>query len=316
MRIVFLGTPEFAINCLDALCKSKHEIVAVVTQPDKPSERGNKIQFSPVKIYAMNNNIPLFQFPKISRDGVVDLTALHPDIMITVAYGQILSQAVLDIAKYGVINVHASLLPKYRGASPIQTAIMRGDTETGVTIMQTDIGLDTGDILGTVSTEITSSDTAGDLSNRLSTLGANLLLEVLEKIENGTIEKFRQEHISATITKKITKADCFINWNKSTREIKCLIHSANPSPYAHTNLEGEPVKLLRAKEVEFKLEENALGLEPGVVLETSSAKNGLFVRTGDGAIEIVEMQLAGGKVLPAKAILSGRKIKPLDKFGN
>lgn len=316
MRIIFLGTPEFAVKSLDALIQSKHQVVAVVTQPDKPSERGNKIQFSPVKIYAMQNNIPLFQFPKISRDGILDLKALHPDIMITVAYGQILSQAVLDIAKYGVINVHASLLPKYRGASPIQSAIMHGDTETGVTIMQTDIGLDTGDILASVSTEISGSDTTGDLSEKLSILGANLLLQVLEKIENGTVTRQKQEHISSTITGKITKSDCQINWNKSTREIKNLIHSANPNPYAHTFMGEMSIKMLRAKEVDFSLSESELSLEPGTILPSSSAKAGLFVRTGDGAIEIVQMQLTGGKMLPAKAVLSGRKIKPLDKLGS
>lgn len=315
MRIIFLGTPEFAVPCLDKLFKSKHQIVAVVTQPDKPSERGNKITFSPVKKYALSHNIPLFQFPKISRDGIVDLTSLHPDILITVAYGQILSQGVLDIAKHGVINVHASLLPKYRGASPIQTAIMHGDTETGVTIMQTDIGLDTGDILGTVTTEIKNTDTAGDLSERLSTLGAELLLEVLERIENGTVTRIKQEHISATITKKIIKSDCIINWNKSTREIKCLIHSANPSPYAHTTLGGAAVKMLRAAELDFELDSADSAAECGTVLSCSSAKLGLFVKTGDGAIKIEQMQLSGGKMLDSKAVLSGRKVKPGDVFG-
>ena len=229
MRIVFLGTPIFAVNCLDALVNSQHEVVAVVCQPDKPTERGNKIEFSEVKKYAIDHSIPLYQFPKISRDGVIDLKALEPDLMVTAAYGQILSQEVLSIAKHGVINVHASLLPKYRGASPIQTAIMHGDTETGVTIMKTEMGLDTGDIMGMVSTPIFEHETAGDLTARLSLLGANLLLEVIEQIENGTVKYIQQEQFNVTITSKIKKEDCLINWDKSAKEIKCLILQTCPN---------------------------------------------------------------------------------------
>ena len=205
MRIIFLGTPAFSVNSLDALVKSKHTVVAVVTQPDKPTERGNKIEFSAVKKYALANDIPLFQFPKISRDGVVDLKALEPDVMITAAYGQILSQEVLDIPRLGTINVHASLLPKYRGASPIQTAIINGDAETGVTIMKTEIGLDTGDIIDYVSTPIFEEETAGELSERLADLGSKLLLDVLDKLEQGTANLTQQEHINATVTSKISK---------------------------------------------------------------------------------------------------------------
>lgn len=314
MRIIFLGTPKFAATCLDTLLHSKHEIVAVVTQPDKPSDRGGKVQFSEVKQYAIANHIPLFQFPKISRDGLIDLKTLNPDIMVTAAYGQLLSQAVLDIPKFGVINVHASILPKYRGASPIQTAIMRGDTETGVTIMKTDIGLDTGDIIDITKTPIFENETTEDLSNRLATLGSNLLLEVLDKIENGTATYTRQEQINSTVTSKITKMDCIINWEKSTREIKCLIHASNPNPITRTDLGGQIVKILRAKNIDFELTEEDKNLDVGTVLPESSSKRGLFVKTGDGAIEITEMQLAGGKVLPAKVILNGRKVQPYDFF--
>ena len=234
MRIVFLGTPDFAVDCLDALMKSKHEVVGVVTQPDKPTERGNKIEFSAIKKYALANSIPLFQFPKISRDGVIDLKALEPDIMITAAYGQILSQEVLTIAPLGVINVHASILPKYRGASPIQAAIIHGDDETGVTIMKTEIGLDTGDIISVVKTPIFETETFGDLSTRLSKLGADLLLDTLDKLENGTATYEKQEHFNATITGKISKSDTAINWEKSSKEVKCLILGTNPNPVART----------------------------------------------------------------------------------
>lgn len=314
MRIIFLGTPEFGVKCLEALVESKHEVVAVVTQPDKPTERGNKIQFSPVKKYALEKNIPLFQFPKISRDGIVDLTALEPDIMITAAYGQILSQAVLDIAKYGVINVHGSILPKYRGASPAQSAIIHGESETGVTIMKTESGLDTGDIIDIVKTPIFENETAGDLLERLSKLGADLLLEVLDKLENGTATFTKQEHFDATITKKIDKTDSSINWEKSSKEIKCLILGTNPNPIARTLLNDVIVKIYRAKTIDFELDEECLKLETGTILPISSVKRGVFVRTGDGAIEILEMQLPGGKVLPAKQVMNGRKINPLDKF--
>ncbi len=314
MRIIFLGTPLFAVNCLDALVKSKHLVVAVVTQPDKPSERGNKIEYSEVKKYALENNIPLFQFPKISRDGIIDLKALEPDLMVTAAYGQILSQEVLDIPKFGTINVHASLLPKYRGASPIQTAVINGDTETGVTIMKTEIGLDTGDIIDTVKTPIFENETAGDVCERLSKLGAELLLEVIDKIEQGTAKYTHQEHINATVTSKLKKDDCNINWEKSTKEIRCLILGSNPNPIARTMLGNELVKIYRAKNSDIELTDEEKGLSVGTILPQSSVKKGLFVRTGDGVIEILDMQLPGGKILPAKQVLNGRKIKVYDQF--
>ena len=314
MRVIFLGTPEFAVNCLDALVKSEHEVVAVVTQPDKPSERGNKIEFSEVKKYAINNDIPLFQFPKISRDGVIDLNALNPDIMVTAAYGQILSQEVLDIPKYGTINVHASLLPKYRGASPIQTAIIKGETETGVSIMKTEIGLDTGDIIDFVKTPIFENETAGDLSQRLADLGAKLLLDVMEQIKNGTARYTKQEVVDVSITAKIKKEDCLINWDKSSKEIRCLILGTNPNPIARTVLEDQVVRIYKAKTIDFLLSDEEKELVPGTVLPKSSPRLGLFVRTGDSAIEITELQLPGGKILSGKVILNGRKIKPNDKF--
>lgn len=314
MRIIFLGTPEFAIDSLDALVQSKHDVIAVITQPDKPTERGNKIEFSCVKKYALANNIPLFQFPKISRDGVIDIKTLNPDLMVTAAYGQILSQDILSIPKYGIINVHASILPKYRGASPIQSAIIHGDNETGVTIMKTEIGLDTGDIIDVVKTPIFDTDTAGDLSSRLSILGANLLLDVIEKIENGTATYTKQEQFDATVTTKISKSDAVINWEKSTREIKNLIHGTNPNPIARTLFNDDLIKLYRAKQAEIELDDECLNLECGTILPISSAKKGVFVRTGDGAIEILEMQMPGGKILPAKQVINGRKINTYDKF--
>ena len=314
MRIIFLGTPEFSVKCLDSLYHSNHEIVAVVTQPDKPSERGNKIEFSDVKKYALEHNLSLFQFPKISRDGIIDLKALNPDIMITAAYGQILSQEVIDIPKYGIINVHASLLPKYRGAAPIQWAIINGETETGVTIMKTEIGLDTGDIIDMVKVPITETDTSADLSNKLADAGSKLLLEVLKQYENNNVNFIKQEQINATVTTKLKKEDCIINWNKSSKEIKCLILGANPNPVARTYLNGELVKIYRAKLLEFQLADDFSTLEPGTILPISSAKRGVFVKTSDSVIEITEIQLPGSKIMTATSALNGRKININDKF--
>jgi len=303
MRIIFLGTPEFAIPSLTKLINSRHEVVGVITQLDKPSGRGNKLKASPVKELALKHNLKVFQYEKISRDGLEDIKALNPDIMVTAAYGQILSQAIIDVPKYGIINVHGSLLPKYRGASPIQTSILNGDTETGVTIMQTEAGLDTGDIISTVSTNIDENETAGELSNRLAELGSTLLLETLDKIENGTTNPTKQHHTEATITKKITKEECMINWNKSAKQIKCLILGANPDPIAKTILGDNLVRIHRAKLANIPSSNKA----EGTIIEPSSAKNGVFVQCGQGVIEILEAQFPGGKVLDAKSLINGRK---------
>ena len=314
MRIIFLGTPSFAVNCLDALCNSRHEIVAVVTQPDKPSDRGNRVEFSAVKKYALDNGLALFQFLKISRDGVIDLRALNPDLIVTAAYGQILSQEVIDIPKYGIINVHASILPKYRGASPIQTAIINGDSKTGVTIMKTDIGLDTGDIISQVEVDIEADDTLGTMTEKLSIVGAKLLLETIDAIENGTATYEKQDNLHATVTHKIKKEDSVIIWGKSSKEIVSLIHGTNPSPIARTTLKGDVVKIYKAKEIDFILSEQDETLQSGSVLMCSSAKKGLFIRTGNTAIEILSMQFPGGKVLDGKSLINGRKVVVGDKF--
>lgn len=304
MRIIFLGTPEFALPSLEKLTQSHHEVIAVVTQVDKPSGRGNKLSPSPVKQFAMSKNIKVLQYEKISRDGVEELTNLNPDIMITAAYGQILSQAIIDIPKYGIINVHASLLPKFRGASPIQSAVLKGEKTTGITIMQTDIGLDTGDILSKITTEIRNDETAGELTARLAVLGGDLLLETLDLIEQGKTNPIKQYHADATITKKISKEDCLINWNKSAKEIKCLILGANPDPVARTMVNNEQVRIHRA--IEANLEETSLA--PGTIIEPTSVKNGVFVQCGQGVLEILEIQFPGGKVLPAKLLVGGRKL--------
>lgn len=310
MRIIYLSTPEFGLAGLKKLIESRHEVIAVVTQPDKPSGRGNKIIPSPIKEFALKNQIQVLQYEKISRDGNEQLKNLNPDIMVTAAYGQILSQAIIDIPKYGIINVHASLLPKYRGASPIQSAIMKGETTTGITIMQTEAGLDTGDILAVQSTEILPTETAGELGDRLSKIGADLLLDTLDKIENGTIVRTKQQHADATITTKITKEECLINFNKSAKQIRCLVMATNPDPVARCIYKDEQVKIYRAIETDLPNTD----ANPGVLVEPTSAKNGAFVQCGQGILEIVEAQFPGGKVLSGKQLVGGRKLNKGESF--
>lgn len=311
MRIIFLGTPEFSIPSLKAIHESKHELVAIVSQPDRVSARGNKIVLSPVKDYALKNNIPILQFDKISRDGVETISSLAPDLMVTASFGQILSQEIIDIPEFGIINVHASILPHYRGASPIQTAILNGDLETGVTIMQTEAGLDTGDIIAIKRLEINPTETAGELSERLASLGAETLMEVIEKIEKGSVEFVHQPHIEAKITRRIQKEEGNIVWAQSAKEIKNKILAYNPSPVAFTYLDGTPVKIYRAKIREDIAETKE---KVGTILELSSPKKGVFVQTGTGIIEILEVQFPNSKLLKATDALNGRKIKVGDCF--
>lgn len=311
MRVVFLGTPAFAVGSLEKLLNSKHNVIAVVTQPDKPSGRGNKVVPCPVKVFAQKQDIPVYQFAKIGRDGVDVLAKLKPDIMVTVAYGQILTQQIIDIPKHGIINVHGSLLPKYRGASPIQTAIMKGETETGITIMQTDIGLDTGDILAMQKLTIEESDTSETLGRKLSALGADMLIETLDNIEAGKVARIKQNHSDATFTTKIKKHDCIINWDKSAQQIKCLIMGANPDPVASTMLGDMVVKIYTASVCDLAITGS---FKNGEILPNSSVKTGAFVKCGSGALKLGQIQLPGGKVLEASQVLNGRKIKIGDIF--
>ena len=311
MRIIFLGTPEFSVPSLDAIFKSKHELVGVITRIDKSNERGNKVEFSPVKKYALKNNIPLFQFAKLSRDGVETIKELKPDLMVTASYGQIISQEILDIPTFGIINVHGSLLPMYRGASPIQTAILNGDSKTGVTIMKTEAGLDTGDIILTEEMDIKPNETAGELGARMSVVGANLLIRVIEQIENGTATYTKQSFIESSVTTRINKEDGKIIWSKSARQIKCQVLAQNPSPISFSYLNGELCKIYRAIE---NREIKSTNKPVGTVIEPTHVKKGIFVQTGSGVLEILELQKAGGKVLSAKDFINGRKIKLGDKF--
>ena len=306
MRIIFMGSPEYAIESLAALLNSKHQVIAVATQPDAPSGRGHKLAPSPIKKFAQSKGIPVLDYPKISRDGIAEIKEMQPDLIITVAYGQILSGELISVPKYGVINAHASILPKFRGASPIQAAIAAGETETGITIVQTELGLDTGDIILIKKTEIGENETAGELANRLAKLSASAILSALELIENGKVRPKPQNHEDASISTKLTKVDSIINWNKRAKQIKLQILSQNPSPISRSNIEGMQVKIYRA--------ELAKGLEntnvkPGTIVKPSSAKNGVFVQCGNGVLELKEVSIPNGKAMDAKNLMMSDKLK-------
>ncbi len=300
MKLVFLGTPDFAVKSLEAIIKSKHEILAVVTQPDKPVGRKAILTPSPVKVCALNNGLNVLQYNKISKEGIQDLKNLNPDIMVTCAFGQILSQEVIDIPRLGIINVHASLLPKYRGAAPIQYSILNGDKETGVTIMQTEIGIDTGDILAVSKTSIGENETAGELFDRLSDIGASLIVETLDKLEKNEIIPIKQDHSKATVVKMIKKEDAQIDWSKDGKTIKHLVLGMNPWPIAFTFIFGEKLKIFKCESIEGNFD------EAGTVVKVD--KNSFSVSCGNGAIEIQELQLEGGKRMSAHDFLLGRKI--------
>ena len=298
MKLIFLGTPDFAVPVLRAINNSKHEILAVVTQPDRPVGRKAIITPCAVKSEALNLGLKVLSYEKIRLEGVEDLRALNPDIMVTCAFGQILSQEILDIAKHGVINVHASLLPKYRGSAPIQYSVINGDSETGVTIMQTGLEVDSGDILLQSSLNIGEDETAGELFDRLSILGADLIVCALDKIERGEITPIKQDHSKATHVKMLRKEDGVIDFSKPAIEIKNLIRGLNPWPIAFTRYEDKTLKIFKAKVVEGS----------GVAGEVLSSDKTIIVATGDKALEIEELQLEGSKRMSAKEFLLGRKI--------
>lgn len=285
---------------LERIIASKHEILAVVTQPDKPVGRNNVLTPPPVKVCALKHGLKVLQYNKIRTEGVVDLKNLAPDIMVTCAFGQILSQEIIDIAPRGIINVHASLLPKYRGAAPIQYSVINGDTETGVTIMQTEAGIDTGDILSVEKTPIDPDETAGELFERLSELGAKLIVETLDKIEAGKITPVKQDETKATHVKMLTRETGKIDWTKSAKDIKNLVRGTNPWPAAHTFLNGKTLKIFAVNTLDGDFD--------GQIGEVLRADKKLVVKCGQGAVEILEIQAEGGKRMSATAFDAGRKI--------
>ena len=308
MRIVFMGTPEFAVPSLKALLDAGYGVVGVFTQPDRPVGRGHKLAACPVKKLAVERGVPVYQFERLrNEEGLACLRALAPDIVVTAAFGQILSQALLDVPKMGTVNVHASLLPAYRGAAPINWCILNGETRTGVTTMLTDAGVDTGAMLLRCETDIGEVETAAELSVRLSQLGAELLIETLKGYIAGEIAPIPQDERLASRQPMLKKEMGLIDWTRSAKEIACQARGLDPWPSAYTDYLGGTLKIYRACPVEGEG-------DPGTVLR-SSAKEGLFVACGEGALEVLEMQAPGGKRMNARAYLAGKKIEPGTKFG-
>ena len=238
MRIVFMGTPEFGVPSLEALVRAGYDVVGVITQPDKPKGRGNKLQMSPVKEAALRHGLPVLQPVRIRLDGVEELRALKPDLCVTAAFGQILSQEILDIPRIGTVNVHSSLLPKYRGSAPVNWAIIQGETHTGVTTMMTDKGLDTGDILLTREMDILPGETAEELTKRMAPVGAELLLETIRRLEAGDCPRTPQNHAEMTYFPMLKKEMGDIDWGLSAREICCRVRGLTPWPGAYTAMDG------------------------------------------------------------------------------
>ena len=298
MRIGFAGTPEFAKHALEALLRTQHEIVVVYTQPDRPVGRGQHIQPSPVKILAQAHSIPVEQ-PLHVKDpqAVATLEQYHLDVMIVAAYGLLLPKAFLDIPPKGCINIHASLLPRWRGASPIQQAILAGDKETGITLMRMDVGLDTGNILAQRSCEITNSDTASRLHDKLALLGAQLLIDTLDDIVDKKGQP--QDPTLATHAPKITKEQAEIQWDLPAIQIDRQIRAFNPWPVAYTQSQGENLRIWEATVVPGTPKE-----PPGSIIEQSS--QGIIVATGNGALLITQAQLPGKKSLPMTEILKSQ----------
>ena len=302
MRIVFLGTPDFGVPSLKALVEAGYEVVGVFTQPDKPKGRGNKMLPSPVKVCAQGYGIPVFQPVKIRVDGVEDLRALAPDLCVTAAFGQILSQEILDIPAIGTVNVHSSLLPKYRGSAPINWAIMEGETVTGVTTMMTDKGLDTGDILLKKEVPILPGETAEELTARLSPIGAELLIETIQRLEAGSCPRTPQNEEEASYFPMLKKEMGDIDWTLPAEKIVHLVRGLTPWPGTSFLWgEGETVKVWKAETAENP------GFEPGKII-AADGKQGLVIAAGENAVRVIEMQAPGGKRMNAKDYLRGHPV--------
>ncbi len=305
MRIAFLGSPDFAIPSLDMLFRDGHDL-CVFTQPDRPVGRHGKPVPTPVRAFAEENGIPSFAFEKIrSAEGVSALKAFYPDLMVTAAFGQLLSAENLAVPKYGCINVHGSLLPKYRGAAPIQWAVINGETETGITTMMTDIGMDTGDILLSSAVQIDPDETAGELYARLSKLGAVVLKDTILRLQDGTLPRIPQNPEDATKCVMLRKEHGRLDFSQSVMNIHNRVRGTNPWPGAYAMLGDQPLKIWKTA-VPPSLSGICVDDVPGTCME--SGKNQLFVRCADGIIEIVELQLPGGKRLDSSSFLRGNHL--------
>ena len=297
-NIVFMGTPDFAVPCLEILTKHYH-VSAVYTQPDRPKGRGHHLAKSPVKICAEAHGIPVYQPEKIKTpECVAELKALEPDLIVVVAFGQILSQAILDIPPFGCVNVHASLLPRWRGAAPIHWSIISGDAKTGITTMHMDAGLDTGDMIYKAETKITPDMTTEQLHDTLMEQGAELLLKTVKALEDGTAPREQQEDSLSCYAKMLNNDNCRIDWHKSAKNICNLVRGLNSFPLAYTTLDGKKFKIWQAKTAEGSG-------EPGQVIALT--KRGIVVAAGEGAVELTELQPPNKAKMPAASYINGHR---------
>ena len=301
MRIIFAGTPDFAARHLDALLTSEHEVVGVFTQPDRPAGRGNKLTPSPVKTLALEHGIPVFQ-PKSLRPAESQqlVAELNADVMVVVAYGLILPQAVLEMPKLGCINVHGSLLPRWRGAAPIQRSLWAGDSQTGITIMQMDIGLDTGNMLHKIECDIEPQDTSATLYNKLAELGPTGMLATLQQLAEGTARPEVQDEALVTYAEKLSKEEARLDWSLSAKQLERCIRAFNPWPMSYFVIDEQPVKVWQAEALDQQI-----SAQPGTII--AAGKAGIQVATSDGILNILQLQPAGKKAMSVQDILNSRR---------
>lgn len=301
LRIIFAGTPDFAACHLDALLSSGHQVVGVFTQPDRPAGRGNKLTPSPVKVLAEQHQIPVFQPKSLRPEENQHLVAdLNADVMVVVAYGLILPKAVLDMPRLGCINVHGSLLPRWRGAAPIQRALWAGDSETGVTIMQMDVGLDTGDMMHKIACPIEATDTSASLYNKLAELGPQGLLITLQKLAAGTVQREVQDEALVTYAEKLSKEEARLDWSLSAEQLERCIRAFNPWPISYFTIDDQPVKVWQATVLA-----EAANAEPGTIVHAD--KHGIQVATAQGILNLTQLQPAGKKPMSAQDLLNSRR---------
>lgn len=300
MKVVFMGTPDFSVGTLEAIIAAGHEVTGVVTQPDRPKGRGKAMQYTPVKAAAIAAGIPVYQPVKVREPEFVELLRqLKPDVIVVVAFGQIIPASILEIPAFGCLNVHASLLPKYRGAAPIQWAVIDGEKESGVTIMRMDAGLDTGDMLAKTVVPLQEDETGGSLFDKLSKAGADLLVDTLYRLEQGEITPEKQPADSPNAyARMIRKTDGRIDWHMEAKNIERLIRGLNPWPSAYTVLNQKTLKIWKASVLDAET-----GKEPGMV--TDAGKSGILVQTGKGVLRLEEIQLEGKKRMSCDAFLRG-----------
>ena len=310
MKTVFMGTPDFSVPALKALVEAGHEVAAVVTQPDRPRGRGKELQMTPVKVQALAYGIPVYQPEKVKDPAFVEiLRNLQPEVIVVIAFGQILSRDILDLPPYGCINIHASLLPKYRGAAPIQWAVIDGEKETGVTTMMMDVGLDTGDMLEKTIIPLDPKETGGSLFDKLSQAGGPLILSTLEKLKAGTAVRTPQTDEDSTYAKMLTKSLGQIDWSMEAAAIERLIRGLNPWPSAYTFVHGKTLKIWDAD----VLKESSDGAAPGQIIRTDP--HSLIVAAGEALLSIRELQLEGKKRMDVETFLRGYTIEKGEILG-